>query len=118
MQRNLEKYAHCGKALVGLTEKIPTVNRTAGKTFHVALYSGPDVNSSRFVCIFVYVHDRLGPDNHYVTVAICCPSKNLRETLQQAQDAADEIATLVQVGAELGPSYFLNRGLMRPSRYW
>lgn len=117
MQRNSNKCAHCGKALVGLTEKVPAISRSDGKTFHVVLYAGPDLSSGRIVCCFVYVHDQLGPDNQYVAVNIVLPSKDRRRILQAAEVAADKIATTVQIGSKLASGYILDDGRLLASGF-
>src|ERR1700722_18469688 len=104
MQRNMEKCAHCGKSFLRLTSDTPTVNRSDGETFHVSLYSGPRLSSARTICIFSYVHDRIGVQNEFVSVAIPLPTKSPRTTAKQLEEVADKLVDLVKNGKKLASS--------------
>jgi len=41
MDRNPERCAHCGELFIQV-EKVPFINRTNGKDFHVSLFAGPN----------------------------------------------------------------------------
>ena len=114
MYQNTAKCAHCKQIFVRITGKVPIVNRSDGKTFHLALYAGPSLSSGRTVCIFTYVHDRIGTHNEFVTVTIPFPIKNPRRTLRQVQKVADELAKIVKRGTKLYTSYAFGKGRLTP----
>ena len=118
MQRNSSKCAHCGHNLYRLTEKTPVVNRSDEKTFHLALFFGPDPRSKssggyypdQLVCNFTYVQDGLGPQTNFLLVLLLCAKESREEILRHVEDAADKIAELLEAGAHLESIYTFDRG--------
>jgi hypothetical protein len=115
LRRNSDTCEHCGKTFVRLTGDTPIVNRSDGETFHVSLYSAPSSSLRRTVCIFVYAHDQIGPQNAFVSVIVRFPLRSPRKTAaKQIEELADKVSELVRSGKRIASSpYIFEKGQLR-----
>lgn len=113
MEKNFEKCSHCEHRLIRLGEKTPLINRTDGKTFHLTLFSGPyrrgirlgDLHGEVLLCTFVYVHDRIGPNNEHVTVTITKADPTEEGAFRQVNALADNLAELIARAGRIERNY-------------
>ena len=117
LYQNSKTCPHCGETFSRITDKIPIVNRSDGKTFHLALfsltYARSDCSDSRYgrqvICHFEYVHNGVGSDNEFVALALLDASPATPETRHKVEDAADCLAELVKRGNRLERAYTLDK---------
>ena len=119
MHRNVERCLHCGRKFVQVTPQTPNINRSDGKSFHLSLYSGPDVRSARskrlanqVLCNFTYVHDRLGPGDISVVVSILNGTSVPEDLIQHVEAVADKLEELVVKGRKLEAAYTFSEGVL------
>lgn len=122
MQKNSITCAHCGELFCRLSDKTPIINRSDGKDFHLAVFSGPRPRRrseggfyhNQVMCDFTYAHRRIHDTEHVVIVRLHC-DKTEQEIGCQIQELADKLAELVAQGKKLEFSYIFNKGQLVPS---
>jgi hypothetical protein len=116
LERNGFRCTHCGKTFARIGET-PVANRY-GRNFHVVLFAGPGPRLGDYreqvVYDFAYAHDRLGPQDRTVSVVIARAQEDPEGGLRQIEDAADELADLVEGGHELMTIYTFDAGHLTP----
>jgi hypothetical protein len=122
LHRNSDKCAHCGQLFFRLSRKTPIVNRSDGTSFHVSLVSGPDPEagstgglfSGQMFCNFIYVDDRIGPENNELTIIIRRPGITRSAVIRQVHEAADKVAELFAEGKKLDALYTFDADRLLP----
>jgi hypothetical protein len=121
LQKNSITCAHWGELCVRLSDKTPIINRSDGKDFHLAVFSGPRPRRrakggfyhNQIMCDFTYAHRRIHDTEHAVIVTLH-RDKTEQEIGCQIQDLADKLAELVAQGKKLEFSYTFNKGQLIP----
>jgi hypothetical protein len=101
----------------------PIVNRSDGRTFHVSLYSGPNPRPrfsggfylEQMICGFGYAFDQIGAKTYFVLVIILLHAEeDTEEIVRQIEEAADQIAELVDEGQRLTAVYTFDGHQLTP----
>lgn len=66
------------------------------------------------MCDFSYAHDQIGPQNFFLMIFSGRAVKDLDAVLPQIEDAADQLAELLQAGTKLESVYTFASGRLLP----
>ena len=110
MQRNSDKCAHCGRIFARVTQKIPRVNRSDERSFHLELLSGPNprprlsggFHSEQLMCNFVYAHDQIAPTNYVLVYSSCARGKALKRYFAKSKKQLTKLQTCSRQAKGLG----------------
>lgn len=119
MQRNAKTCGHCGKPFLRLTAETPIVSRSDGKTFHLALFSGPQPRPKvyggfyrrQMACNFSY---SIAGKYESTVIIVFRVEETESVFLHDIESAADKLSELIAKGDTLPEAFTFESDALIP----